>query len=794
MNGAVHYAKAILDFAGDEYKDCLAIGLNGYLDAGTEIHEVEIWYLSQANLGKPKRLGNDSLSVLWNRDELEHLIADCILTDDEREELARSAEDRIDRNLRTLNQSMRDTMNLSVSSRVPLVCGMIMAGLGVRGEVEPLPVSALKGARYDESDGSVLMRKIESFLKAKRLPEDKRELVLRILRPTFTASSLQRNPKEDGGSEMAETPLRTLYREVSRDIVPFVNPEKNGYLDFTGKLFNVLTDWVDIPDGGENDVVLTPRYVTDLMARLCRVGMNDYVWDYALGTAGFLVSAMRLMLEDAQRIEDIDERHQKELSIRANQLLGVEMRDDIYMLAVLNMVLMGDGSSNLVCGDSLKWGGTYEQGEHKGEKFPATVFLLNPPYSAPGKGFVFAERAMSRMGVGGRAAILIQENAGSGQGLPYTKRILEKHSLRAVIKMADIFKGKAGVDTAIYVFDCGVPHDNASEVVFIDMSNDGYTRQNKRKASSATNLKNTDHARERYEEVVDIILGRKRKTKYYQSGREVIRDCISLTGSDWIVQQHKSSEIIPTSADFTEVLEDYLSWKAEEIRDFHLEPNQSMEMIDSEPHRCGEVEPFKVSALFDVEASKKTPRAVALSRQGDYPYLTTSNMNNAVSGHGALWTEEGGVITVDSATNGGAFWQERRFTASEHVEKLVPKFDISESIALYIVACLKAIRDAKGYSFANKRNKAVIRDELLMLPIKVDEDNRPVLDMEKQFHPNGYIPDWDYMSRYVRYHVYLHICSFESALLDCLNRRISAAGLPYAALMPALQSALKVNT
>ena len=45
------------------------------------------------------------------------------------------------------------------------------------------------------------------------------------------------------------------------------------------------------------------------------------------------------------------------------------------------------------------------------------IFLLNPPYSADGKGFIFAEKALAKMTHGGRAAVLIQENAGSGKGL-----------------------------------------------------------------------------------------------------------------------------------------------------------------------------------------------------------------------------------------------------------------------------------------------------------------------------------------------------------------------------------------
>ena len=58
----------------------------------------------------------------------------------------------------------------------------------------------------------------------------------------------------------------------------------------------------------------------------------------------------------------------------------------------------------------------------------------------------------------GRAVVLIQENAGSGKGLPYTANILKNNTLKASIKMADIFHGKASVKTAVYVFDIGKKH------------------------------------------------------------------------------------------------------------------------------------------------------------------------------------------------------------------------------------------------------------------------------------------------------------------------------------------------
>lgn len=105
-------------------------------------------------------------------------------------------------------------------------------------------------------------------------------------------------------------------------------------------------------------------------------------------------------------------------------------------------------------------------------EFPANVFLLNPPYSTDGKGFNFVAEAFSKMQKG-YGAILIQENAGSGTGLPYTKKILDHNTLVASIHMPnDLFNGKSSVQTAIYVFKVNEPHDVKKAVTFIDFSKD----------------------------------------------------------------------------------------------------------------------------------------------------------------------------------------------------------------------------------------------------------------------------------------------------------------------------------
>ena len=489
------------------------------------------------------------------------------MTDAERERTAYEFENTIESNLKTLNQTMHDDLHIAVGDRVELIAAMIMAGLGVKDDnenvlVKELTTSDLKSDKGKKThDGYIIFNRVSDFLEEKNLPADKRESIKNTLERVLLHSNLE-VPRKVKDTNRIESRLKTVYREVEQNIMPtFLSAE---HLDFTGKLFNVLNEWVDIPDGERNDVVLTPRYVTEFMAKLAEVNMNSYVWDYAAGSGGFLISAMKLMLKDVeQQYKSSPEKYADKVSdIKKYQLLGCEIRPDIYLLAVLNMILMKDGSATILNVDSLaKFTGTYEQGDKKGQKFPADVFLLNPPYSADGKGFVFVEKALSRM-KSGKACVLIQENAGSGNGLPYTKSLLKNNTLLASVHMADIFRGKASVQTAVYLFEVGKTHDINKYVKFVDFSDDGYTRQNRKKSSQEVNLRDTGNAIERYQEVVDLILGRKKLTDCTYINDEIyIEDKITDKGDDWTFKQHKVIDITPTEDDFKKVVADFLAWK-----------------------------------------------------------------------------------------------------------------------------------------------------------------------------------------------------------------------------------------
>lgn len=557
VNGAVHYANAILHYTS--YTDVISIGMTGSHDElGNIRHQIGVYYVSKKNLGIGQKVGEFTDFSFLAPPQFNAFIEQVNALNLSEEDLARRKEEReqnITASLVKLNNDIyQEEKGIAENDRVYLVAASIIASLGIPNKVKPLKASDLSSStEQGNTDGEIILRKIKAFLNEKKLPEAKRDLIIRTLQNTLTADNL--NKVTNG-----ETQLKRVFSKVVDDLGIYY---KIGLTtDFTGKLFNEMYSWLGFTQDKLNDVVLTPSYVATLLAKLARVNRNSYVWDFATGSAGLLVASMNEMLIDAKKnIHSPLELSQKEVQIKAEQLLGIELLPSVYMLAILNMILMGDGSSNILNQDSLKdFEGKYGFGQTD-KDFPADAFVLNPPYSAKGNGMNFVEKALGMMHKG-YAAIIIQNSAGSGKATEYNKRILKKHTLLASIKMPiDLFIGKSSVQTNIYVFRVAEPHQRDEVVKFIDFSNDGYTRTNRKKAS--INLRDTDHAKERYEELVNLVRFGKSKLKLF-SEKDYYEGTIDPEhGADW--NQSAPVDTKPTLEDFKKTVSDYLAWEVSNL-------------------------------------------------------------------------------------------------------------------------------------------------------------------------------------------------------------------------------------
>ena len=557
VNGAVHYANALLHHTS--YTDIIAIGVTGHKNETGNIEtQIGVYYVSKSNLGVGQKVDEYSdLSFLApkNFDAFIQKIKNLNLTQEELDRIKAQREKEIDVSLVKLNNDIyQQEKGLGENDRVYLVAASIIATLGVPWKVSPLEKSELKSStEKNKTDGDIIVSKIDAFLSEKDIPQDKKDLITRTLTNTLTTANI--NKVTDG-----ETQLKRVFCKIVNELGIYY---KIGLTtDFTGKLFNEMYGWLGFTQDKLNDVVLTPSYVATLLVKLARVNKDSFVWDFATGSAGLLVAAMNEMLNDAkENIKSPEELGKKEAEIKAQQLMGLEVISSVYMLAVLNMILMGDGSSNILNKNSLTdFKGKYGFG-NTDESFPADAFILNPPYSADGNGMVFVEKALGMMNKG-YASIIIQNSAGSGKAKDYNKKILEKHTLLASIKMPiDIFIGKSSVQTNIYVFRVNEPHKKDEMVKFIDFSEDGYTRSNRKKASN--NLKDTNNAKGRYEELVNLVRFGKSKLHIF-SEKEYYENTIDpKNGTDW--NQSAPIDTKPTLQDFKKTVGDYLAWEVSNI-------------------------------------------------------------------------------------------------------------------------------------------------------------------------------------------------------------------------------------
>lgn len=141
--------------------------------------------------------------------------------------------------------------------------------------------------------------------------------------------------------------------------------------DYLGRFYGEFMSYSG-GDGQTLGIVLTPKHITDLFCELVDIKADDIVLDPCAGTAGYLIAAMHQMLAKA------DSEVVKK-SIRQKQLHGFELQPYMFTIATTNMILRGDGKSNLINHDFLK------EDPRKLQLKQASVGMMNPPYSQGSK-------------------------------------------------------------------------------------------------------------------------------------------------------------------------------------------------------------------------------------------------------------------------------------------------------------------------------------------------------------------------------------------------------------------------
>ncbi len=290
-------------------------------------------------------------------------------------------------------------------------------------------------------------------------------------------------------------------------------------------------------DGKGLGIVLTPKHVTELFALIANVSKNDFVLDTCAGTGGFLISAMMRMAATVTTQAEID-------SIKRDRLIGVEQQATMYALAASNMILRGDGKTNLYQGSCFDAGITRAVRDHK-----PTVGLINPPYAkskADLHELRFVEHMLDVLEKGGTGVAIVPVSCATAPSI-HKGNLLRKHTLEAVMSMPPEIFHPVGVVTCVMVFTAGLPHATSNKKTWF-----GYWREDGFVKIKNLGRVDRDHmwstVRDRWIESF--------RNREVHAGESVTVSVNS--GDEWVAEAYMETDYSNlTQADFEKVLLDY---------------------------------------------------------------------------------------------------------------------------------------------------------------------------------------------------------------------------------------------
>lgn len=320
VNGALFYGKHLAK--NTTYKKIIAIGVSG----NEKNHRISPLFIDER--GGYKELDDVETLISFSAENINEYYKREILevkTNDElkTEELLKVA--------RSLHEDLRNYGNLEDKNKPLIVSGILLALSEI--EHKNFDISDLVGDKI-RTDGSKIYKAIEDNLRRANVsPEVKRDKLLNQF------NIIKDNNKiNEKNTNLGKTPLRyfteVLYNNIFTNIKYSSSTE-----DYIGRFYGEFMSYSG-GDGQSLGIILTPRHITDLFCELLDIQPTDKVLDPCCGTAGFLIAAMHQMLSKTE-----DEVEQME--IKKNRLFGIELQDYMFTIATTNMILRGDGKSNL---------------------------------------------------------------------------------------------------------------------------------------------------------------------------------------------------------------------------------------------------------------------------------------------------------------------------------------------------------------------------------------------------------------------------------------------------------------
>ena len=227
----------------------------------------------------------------------------------------------------------------------------------------------------------------------------------------------------------------------------------------------------------------TPRHVIDFITACLNPQKHETVNDPACGTAGFLLSAYKHILNTNTDKRLGDKLTPDDRTKLAQNFVGYDISPDMVRLSLANMYLHGFSTPQVYEYDTLssedRWDETFD------------VILANPPFMTPKGGIrphkkfgvqankaevLFTDYISEHLNKNGRAGIVVPNGIVATTQTAYKqlRKMLVGDSLIAVISLpAGCFNPYSGVKTSILMLDKSLAK-KCNYVLFIKVENDGF--------------------------------------------------------------------------------------------------------------------------------------------------------------------------------------------------------------------------------------------------------------------------------------------------------------------------------
>lgn len=360
--------------------------------------------------------------------------------------------------------------------------------------------------------------------------------------------------------------LKDILTYIDDNVVPYINDNSTAGQDLLNLFFTTFNKYVGKSDKNQ---AFTPDHICDFMSKAVGVNKNSRVLDPCCGSGAFLVRAMTDAMDDCDTEEERN-------TVKKNQIFGIEYEDGAFGLSSTNMLIHGDGNSNVIQASM------FERGKWIEEK-DINIVLMNPPYNAtkkccnpdytkcwsdkqkedPSKGLHFVEYIAKHVSKTAKIAVLLPMQAAIGNSSEtkeFKKKMLDSYTLEAVFSLPnEMFYPGASAVACCMIFDLTQKHERANKATFF-----GYYKDDKFiKRKGLGRVEKTDvNGNSLWAKVKETWL------ELYKNRKEVpgLSVMYKVTWKDeWLAEAYMETDYSTlTQQDFQQTINDYLSFLVKE--------------------------------------------------------------------------------------------------------------------------------------------------------------------------------------------------------------------------------------